>query len=136
MLRARILEAEKQPLLANGSETTFVSWQRLGIQVPAATDTHATIDVLLKTVFSTRSVERSYTEEAGSNTSTVALRVVGGDEKRSLESETENMVTSATGLGPENDCPGEGQQQTRPVVRESAPHEQTRNCLTVTKIWS
>jgi hypothetical protein len=26
--------------------------------------------------------------EAGSNTSTVALRVVGGDEKKSLESET------------------------------------------------
>jgi hypothetical protein len=39
--------------------------------------------------------------EAGSNTSIVALRVVGGDEKGSLESAT----------GPENDCAGEGQQQ-------------------------
>jgi hypothetical protein len=26
--------------------------------------------------------------------------------------------------------------QTRPLVRESAPHQQTRNCLTVMKIWS
>jgi hypothetical protein len=49
--------------------------------------------------------------EAGSNTSTVALRVVGGDEKGSLESETANMVASPTGLGPENDCAGEGKQQ-------------------------
>jgi hypothetical protein len=33
-----------------------VSRQRLGKHVPAATDTHKTIDVLLETVFSTRSV--------------------------------------------------------------------------------
>jgi hypothetical protein len=26
--------------------------------------------------------------------------------------------------------------QTRPVVREGAQHEQTRNCLTVINIWS
>jgi hypothetical protein len=39
--------------------------------------------------------------EAGSNTSTVALRVVRGDEKGSLESETR----------PENGCAGKGQQQ-------------------------
>jgi hypothetical protein len=39
--------------------------------------------------------------EAGSNTSTVTLPVVGDDEKGSLESET-------LGLGPENDCAGEG----------------------------
>jgi hypothetical protein len=26
--------------------------------------------------------------------------------------------------------------QTRPLVGEGAPHEHTRNCLTVTKIWS
>jgi hypothetical protein len=38
------------------------------------------------------------------------MRVVGGDEKGSLESETEHMVTSSTGLGPENDSAGEGQQ--------------------------
>jgi hypothetical protein len=51
--------------------------------------------------------------EAGSNTSTVALRVVGGNGKGSIESETEkkNIVTSPTELGPENDCAGVGQQQ-------------------------
>jgi hypothetical protein len=26
--------------------------------------------------------------------------------------------------------------QTRPLVRESAPHQQNRNCLTIIKIWS
>jgi hypothetical protein len=46
--------------------------------------------------------------EAESNTSTVALRVIGGDEKGSLESET--VKYSPTGLGPENDCAGEGEQ--------------------------
>jgi hypothetical protein len=37
-----------------------VSWQRLGEHIPVATDTHATIEILLETVFSTRSVQRSY----------------------------------------------------------------------------
>jgi hypothetical protein len=48
-----------------------------------------------KTMFSMWSVPRLYEEipritrvEAGSNTSTVSLRVVGGDEKGSLKSET------------------------------------------------
>jgi hypothetical protein len=45
--------------------------------------------------------------EAGSNTSTVTQRVVGGDEKGSLGSETVKYGR----LGPENDCAGEDQQQ-------------------------
>jgi hypothetical protein len=49
--------------------------------------------------------------EAGSNTSTVALRVVGGDGKRSLESETLKYGHESHGIGPENDCADEGQQQ-------------------------
>jgi hypothetical protein len=49
--------------------------------------------------------------EAGSNTSTVALRVVGGDEKGRLESETVKYGSSHTGLRPGNDCTGEDQQQ-------------------------
>jgi hypothetical protein len=91
LLRARTAE----PLLANGSETKFVSRQWLGKYVPAATDTQETIEVLLETVFSTRPVQGGYKEdnwgarvEAGSNTSTVTLRVVGTDEKGSLKSET------------------------------------------------
>jgi hypothetical protein len=53
------------------------------------------IRMLLETVFYTRSVQRGYKEdsydsrvETESNTPTVTLRVVGGDEKGSLESET------------------------------------------------
>jgi hypothetical protein len=60
LFKARIVEPEKLPLLSNGSETTFVSRQRLCIHVPAATDTYATIEVMLETMFSTRSVQRGY----------------------------------------------------------------------------
>jgi hypothetical protein len=38
MLKARIVEPDKEPLLCNGFKT-FVSRQRLGKHVPAATDT-------------------------------------------------------------------------------------------------
>jgi hypothetical protein len=62
LLKARTVEPEKQPLLANGFETTFISRQRLGKHVPAATDTHATIEVLLETVFSTRQPNQLYME--------------------------------------------------------------------------
>jgi hypothetical protein len=44
-----------------------VCMQRLGKHFPAATDTHATIEVLLETVFSTWSVLRSYKEDNWSN---------------------------------------------------------------------
>jgi hypothetical protein len=67
-----------------------VSSQRIGKHVPAATNTHSTIELLLETVFSTRSVQICYKKynwgdpvnpvtrvEAGSNTSTVTLLVVG-----------------------------------------------------------
>jgi hypothetical protein len=48
--------------------------------------------------------------EAGSNTSTVTLRVVGGDEKGSLKSETVKYGHESQGLGPEKDFAGEDQQ--------------------------
>jgi hypothetical protein len=51
LLKARAVEPEKYLFLANGSETTFVSRQRLGKHVPAATDTHATTEILLETTF-------------------------------------------------------------------------------------
>jgi hypothetical protein len=53
LLKARTEEPKKHPLLENGSEIIFVSRQRLGENVPAATYTHAKIEVLLKTGFST-----------------------------------------------------------------------------------
>jgi hypothetical protein len=64
LLKVRTVE---QSLLANGSETTFVSRQRLRKHVPAATDTHATIEVLLEIVFSTRSVQKGYEEDNWGN---------------------------------------------------------------------
>jgi hypothetical protein len=78
--------------------------------------------------------------EAGSNTSTVTQRVVGGDEKGSLESEIVKYGHVSYGTrtwkwllwrGPAaivND---------KPVLSsESAPYQKTRNYLTVIKIWS
>jgi hypothetical protein len=50
LLKARNAEPEKQTLLVNDSETTFVSKQRPGEDDPAATNTHATIEALLETV--------------------------------------------------------------------------------------
>jgi hypothetical protein len=67
LIKARTVEPEKQPLLANGFETTFVSRQRLGKHVPAATDTHAIIEVLLETAFSARSVKSGYKENNWGN---------------------------------------------------------------------
>jgi hypothetical protein len=61
--------------------------------------------------------------KAGSNTSTVALRVVGRDEKGSLESETVKYSLSPTGLGPENDCAGEAQQQLQTTDPSSCQRE-------------
>jgi hypothetical protein len=63
LLKASTVVPERQPLLATGSEKTFVSRQRLNKHVPAATDKHATIEVLLETVFSTRPVQRDYKED-------------------------------------------------------------------------
>jgi hypothetical protein len=68
LLKARTVEPEKQSLLANGCETTFVYRQRLGKHVSAATVTRATIQILLlETVFSTRSVRRVYKEDSWQN---------------------------------------------------------------------
>jgi hypothetical protein len=67
LLKARIVEPEEEPLLANGSETTFVSKQSLGKHVPAAMHKHATIKALLETMYSIRSVERGYKEDNWGN---------------------------------------------------------------------
>jgi hypothetical protein len=80
--------------------------------------------------------------EAGSNTSTVTLRVVGGDEKGSLKCETEKIWS--------RDPRGSDQRkvalasassiyksQTRPLVREGAPQEkETVIVIQLIKIWS
>jgi hypothetical protein len=72
--------------------------------------------------------------EAGSNTSTVTLRVVGGDEKGSLKSETVKYGRKLQGTRTEKDCAGKGQRhiqkQTRPLVREGTPRSQEGMCQT------
>jgi hypothetical protein len=67
LLKARTVEPGKQQLLENGSETTFISRQRLGKHVPAAKYTHATIEVLLERVFSTRSMQKGRKEYSWGN---------------------------------------------------------------------
>jgi hypothetical protein len=65
--------------------------------------------------------------EVGSNTSTLTLRVVGGDEKGSLKSET--VKYGPKGLGPENICAGKGQlhiQKTNPTSRQRGRPTRTR----------
>jgi hypothetical protein len=54
-------------LLAISSETTFVSSPRLGNHVPIVKDKHATIQILVETVFSTPSVQRGYKEDCCGN---------------------------------------------------------------------
>jgi hypothetical protein len=67
--------------------------------------------------------------EAGSNTSTVTLRVVGGYEKGSLRTESVNGGRFIKGLGPEKDCAGKGQQhiqKTDPSSRQRGRPTRTR----------
>jgi hypothetical protein len=58
--------------------------------------------------------------EAGSNTSTLTLRVVGDDEKRSQSDPNITALARTRSI-----C----KRQTRPLVRERAPYQQTHNCL-------
>jgi hypothetical protein len=95
-------------------------------------------------VFSVWSVPRSYKKiwvgellvetrvEAGSNTSTVTLRVVGGDENGSLKTETVKYGREIQGTRTRERLrwrgPSAYTKDTRPLVREGAPQKQDRNC--------
>jgi hypothetical protein len=104
--------------------------------------------------------------EAGLNTCNVALRIVGGEKREpcaweynraTLFLEDINIGTWSSGSGesriwdskiwswsPRDSNPrmtaiartSNSCKQTRPLVREGAPHQETRNCLTVIIIWS
>jgi hypothetical protein len=76
LLKAGAMEPERQPLLASGSGTTFVSRQRFGKRVPAATDTHTTIEVLLETVCSAWSVQGGCAEDNWDNRVSSLLEAV------------------------------------------------------------
>jgi hypothetical protein len=62
--------------------------------------------------------------EAGSNTSTVTLRVVGGDEKGSLKFETVKYGRKYQGTTTEKDCAGKGQQHIQKTA--PSPHQRGR----------
>jgi hypothetical protein len=78
--------------------------------------------------------------EAGSNTSTVTLRVVGGDEKRSQLSDSNIWSWVPRDSDPtKNALAGarsKYKRQTRPLVREGAPQKQDRICQKIINIWS
>jgi hypothetical protein len=78
--------------------------------------------------------------EAGPNTSTVTLRVVGGDEKGSLKSEIVKYGRESQWTRTRERLRWQSRQhvQDRPVLSSArAPHKkQDRNCQTVINIWS
>jgi hypothetical protein len=78
--------------------------------------------------------------EAGSNTSTVTLRVVGGDEKGSLKSETVKYGLETKGPQTQGGLHWRGPvayTKDRPVLSsEGAPYKNNRNCQTVINLWS
>jgi hypothetical protein len=79
--------------------------------------------------------------EAGSNTSTVTLRVVGGEEKGSLKSETVKYGRESQGTRTRERLLWQGSAaytKDRPVLSlERAPHKkQDRNSQAVINIWS
>jgi hypothetical protein len=84
-------------------------------------------------------IQRRSRVEAGSSTSTVALRVVGDDEKGSLESETVKYGRESHGTRTREWLHWRGPAaivNDRPLLSsESASHQQTLICLTVIRIW-
>jgi hypothetical protein len=75
-----------------------------------------------------------------SGLSTVTLRVVGGDEKESLKTETVKYGCESQGTRTRKRLrwrgPAAYTRQTRPLVREGDPQKQDSNCQTVINNWS
>jgi hypothetical protein len=79
--------------------------------------------------------------EAGSTTSTVTLRDVGGDEKGSLKSETVKYGPEFQGTRIRERLRRQRptaytEERPAPRVREGSPQKQDRTCQTVINIWS
>jgi hypothetical protein len=79
--------------------------------------------------------------EAESNTSTVTLRVVRGDETGSLKTETVKYGREMQGTRTRERLRWRGPaayttDTTRPLVREGAPQKHDSNCQTILNIWS
>jgi hypothetical protein len=87
-------------------EETSIARQRLDKQVSPTTDTQVTIEELLGTMFSFRSVQSRVQRDS--------------DPRKTALARARSIY----------------KRQTRPLVREGAPQEQDRNCQTVINIWS
>jgi hypothetical protein len=74
-----------QPLLSNAFANRHVPTEKIGVQEWTVFSTLSVTSVITEAGLAEGVVSRV---EAGSNTPTITLRVVGGDEKGSLESET------------------------------------------------
>jgi hypothetical protein len=96
-----------EPLLCNNRErskyTRVVSKQRFGKQVAAATNRRATIEVLLKMMFSTRSVPRGYKEENWGNqvnsvreSEATRVQLVGSHRSERPEAEIHPLLEAVT----------------------------------------
>jgi hypothetical protein len=73
--------------------------------------------------------------EAGSNTSTVTLRVVEGDEKGSLKSETLKYGLESQETRTRERLRWQGS-AAYTKDREGAPQKQDRNCQSGLNVWS
>jgi hypothetical protein len=69
-----------------------VSRQRIGKHVPTETDTNTTIELLLETVFSTRSLQRGYKEDNWGE------RMLHEDDDRKCSVEKKSLIMSLKGL--------------------------------------
>jgi hypothetical protein len=112
-------------------EETSIARQRLGKQVSTARDMRATIHELLGTMFSIRSVQNCYKEFSSES---AVSGVSGVDEKGCLESETVKYGHESNGTRTRKELRWRGlaefvNDRPFPLVRESVPHQQTRNCL-------
>jgi hypothetical protein len=110
------------PLLCNGRINNGVMQpivrQLIGKQVPAATNTHTTIELLFELRFLLGPCKVVIRKTIDSKIWSRVLR---------------NSYPRMTALArTSSNC----KRQTRSLVRESAPHQQTSNCLRVIKIWS
>jgi hypothetical protein len=92
-------------------------------------------------IFTVDATEVSQTRvEAGSNTFTVTLRVVGGDEKGSLKYETLKYGHENKGTRTQEALrwrePVACTKDRRVISSEGAPQKQNRDCQKVINIWS
>jgi hypothetical protein len=112
--------------------------------VPAATNTHATLEVLAETVFSTRSVPWGYMQgNWGNQVKPVEyFHRDPASRRRRRKGKSQIWDSKIWSRVPKDSDPrttvlarasSNCKRQTRPLVREGAPNQQTRNCHTSNK---